>query len=281
MMQAQAALTQNPPYMLGHSQTELDRLIHQARFFGELTGQVLHLAGLKRAMRVLDGGCGAGDVSFLAASLVGPEGEVIGVDKSPEAVALASQRAATAGLTNVRFLPQDLSELTLDEPVDALIGRLVLMYFADPAVLLRRLVGLVKPGGLVAFHELDLAGAKSEPACQVFETAVERVRQTFTRAGADIQTGLKLARIFQEAGLPAPQMILGARVESGPDSLIYAQVEQVSRTLLPLMERTNVATPEAVGIDTLAARMREEAVANRATLVSPLLIGAWTRKNQD
>jgi 2-polyprenyl-3-methyl-5-hydroxy-6-metoxy-1,4-benzoquinol methylase len=266
--------------MLGHSQTELDRLIHQARFFGELTAQVLHLAGLKPGMRVLDVGCGAGDVSFLAASLVGPEGQVIGVDRSPEAVALASQRAATAGLTNVRFLAQDLSELTLDEPVDALIGRLVLMYFADPAVLLRCLVGLVKPGGMVAFHELDLAGAKSEPACQVFETAVERVRQTFTRAGADIRTGLKLGRIFQEAGLPAPQMILGARVESGADSLIYAQVEQVTRTLLPLMERTGVATAEEVGIDTLAARIREEAVAGNATLVSPSLIGAWTRKGE-
>ena len=58
----------------------------------------------------------------------------------------------------------------------------MLIYFADPAVLLRRLVGLVKPGGIVTFHEMDMDGAKSEPACPVFETAVEWVRQTFTRA---------------------------------------------------------------------------------------------------
>lgn len=272
-------LTQDRPYLLGHSETELDRLIQQAHFFGELTGQVLHRAGLKPGMRVLDAGCGAGDVAFLAASMVGPAGEVIGVDKSPEAVALASQRARAAGLTNVRFIAQDLSELSLDEPVDALIGRLVLMYFADPAVLLRRLAGLVKPGGLVAFQDFDLEGAKSEPACDHFDSAIRRVKQTFTRAGFDIQCGLKLSRIFQEAGLPAPQMSLGARLENGPDALIYAQVEKVTGTLLPLMQRTGVATAEEVAIDTLAARIREEAVAKNATLVSPSLIGAWAQKN--
>jgi ubiquinone/menaquinone biosynthesis C-methylase UbiE len=277
----QASPRQRPDYVLGHSGDELNRLISQARFFGDLTGQVLDMAGLKSGMRVLDVGCGTGDVSFLAASMVGPQGMVIGVDKSPEAIRLASQRAAAAGLMNVQFLTQELSDLVLDEPVDALIGRLVLMYFADPAVVLRRLATFVKPAGVVAFHEIDMEGAKSEPACEVFETAVQRIRQTFTRVGADIRTGLKLRRIFQEAGLPAPHMILGARVEGGPDSLIYDQVTQVTRTLLPLMQRTSVATTEEVGIDTLAARIREEAVAKNATLVSPSLIGAWTRKNLD
>lgn len=279
MMQAQATLTQNPDYILGHSDTELDRLIHQARFFGDLTAHVLRLAGLGSGMRVLDVGCGPGDVSFLAARLVGPEGLVVGVDKSPEATTLATQRASAAGLTNVQFIPQDLSELSLAETFDALIGRLILMNFADPTVLLRRLVGFLKPGGIVAFHECDIDGAKSEPSCELFETTIERIRQTATRAGIDIRTGLKLGRIFQEAGLPTPQMILGARVESGPDSLIYTQLEQVTRSLLPHMQRTGVATAEEVGIETLAARIREEAVARNATLVATSLIGAWTQKN--
>ncbi len=43
------------------------------------------------------------------------------------------------------------------------------------------------------------------------------------------------------------------------------------------MEKTRVATAEEVAVDTLAARLREEAIALKATLVSPSLIAAWTR----
>ena len=52
----------------------------------------------------------------------------------------------------------------------------------------------------------------------------------------------------------------------------------VPRTLLPLMQQTGVATAEEVGVDTLAARLRDEAVAKKAVLVLPPLIGAWARK---
>ncbi len=264
-------------YVLGHSEKELQRLVAQGRFFGELTASVLQAAGIGAGMRVLDIGCGVGDVSFLAASLVGPSGEVIGVDRSAEAIARATHRATEAGLTNVRFLTQDVADLSLDAPVDALVGRLVLMYFADPAVMLRRLLAWVKPGGIVAVQELDMDGVRSDPNCPLFETAAQRIRETFSRAGYDPRTGLKLWRIFREAGLPAPRMILGARVEAAPDSLIYEQVAEVTRSLQPLTERLGVATAADIGIETLADRIREEAEALGATLVSPSLIGAWTR----
>jgi SAM-dependent methyltransferase len=112
---------QSSGYALGHAEDELDRIINVGRYFGDLTEHVLRLAGLAPGMRVLDVGCGPGEVVFLAARLVGPEGTVIGVDVSPEAIELARQRAAAAGLTNVHFVTQDLAdaELELDEPVDA------------------------------------------------------------------------------------------------------------------------------------------------------------------
>src|SRR5688572_19086486 len=102
-------------YVLGHSEDEVNRLIEQGRFFGELTLSVLQSAGVGKGMRVLDIGCGVGDVAFLAARLVGPDGEVIGVDNSAEAIAIATRRAAEIGLTNVRFLTQDAADLNVDE----------------------------------------------------------------------------------------------------------------------------------------------------------------------
>jgi ubiquinone/menaquinone biosynthesis C-methylase UbiE len=281
MAQLQTPHVDDPPYILGHAADELDRLIDQARFFGDLTEHLLRLAGLARGMRVLDAGCGAGDVSFLAARLVGQEGTVLGVDKAPEAIRVARERARVAGLTNVEFLVEDVAHLSLDTPVDALIGRLVLMYFVEPAAVLRHLVRNLRPGGVVAFQELAAEGTASEPHCPVYEAAVQRVRQTLARAGNDPRAGLKLRRIFREAGLPAPQMLQAARVEGGPDSPAYAQVAQITRSLLPLMEHTGVATAEQIDIETLAARLRVEAVAHDAVLVYPPLIGAWTRKAID
>lgn len=236
---------------------------------------MLGLAGLKPGMRVLDAGCGAGDVSFLALSLVGPSAEVIGVDRSPEAIAVARQRAQQARLPNVQFIAADLDTLVLDQPVDALIGRLVLMYFPNPAVVLRRLLSFVKPGGIVTFQEIDATSVAAEPMCDEFWAAGQRINQTFLRAGIDLRTGLKLPSIFQEAGLPVPKTLQMARVEHGPDAQGYAGIAELTRTLLPVMLRTGVATADEIGLDSLASRIREEAVRKNAVLVMPPLIGAW------
>jgi ubiquinone/menaquinone biosynthesis C-methylase UbiE len=273
----EATLTAQAPYALGHSQDELNRLTSQARFNGDLAEQVLRLAGLTPGMEVLDIGCGAGDISFLAASLVGPQGRVTGVDKAPEAIARASERAAAARLSNVHFVTADLADYRPQHPFDALIGSRILMYFTDPAVVLRRLAEFVRPGGVIAFHEYDLEGWKAEPPNSFFELAMERVIQTLARGGGDVRAGLKLGQIFEDAGLPTPQMIQGARVERGANAEAYNQIEQVSRSLLPLMERTGVATARDVDIDTLAMRLRASALANGTTIVAPPLIGAWTR----
>jgi SAM-dependent methyltransferase len=255
----------------------LNRLIEQSRFVGDISEHILRLAGLGEGMTVLDVGCGAGDLSFLAARFVGPSGSVIGVDRSDDAVLLARERAASAGLTNVSFIVADISELELDEPVDALIGRLILMYFSDPAVVVRHLARLVKPGGIVCFQDYDLYAPKSVPRVELGELTLERIQQAFIRAGADIQTGLKLGQIFKEAGLPQPQTILGGRAEFASDSPIYDQVAMITRTMLPVMEKMGIATAEEVDVDTLASRLRAETIAANATVVGPTLIGAWTR----
>ena len=61
-------------YALGHSENELQRLSRQGEAIGPFTRQLFEEAGIKQGMRVLDIGCGSGDVAFLAANLVGFEG---------------------------------------------------------------------------------------------------------------------------------------------------------------------------------------------------------------
>src|SRR5262249_40612789 len=117
-----------PEYSLGHSEKELRRLRIQATWYEPSTLRLFQQAGISEGMRVLDVGCGVGDVSFTARKLVGATGEVVGIDRSELAIAEAWQRAESAGLTNVNFLTADLDNFRSEKKFDAVVGRLVLMY---------------------------------------------------------------------------------------------------------------------------------------------------------
>ena len=80
-------------YVLGHSEQELARLERQGALFGVETRDVLRRAGLKTSMRVLDVGCGIGDVSMIAAEIVGPTGSVLAIDNAATALHVARDRA--------------------------------------------------------------------------------------------------------------------------------------------------------------------------------------------
>jgi 2-polyprenyl-3-methyl-5-hydroxy-6-metoxy-1,4-benzoquinol methylase len=268
---------QDRVYVLGHSAEELNRLIDQARLFGELTEDVFVRAGIGPGMRVLDVGCGAGDVSFLLARMVGPSGAVVGVDRSEDAVAMANARAQAMGLAQVSFSQGELEDISLDQPVDAAVGRFVLMYSPEPSVSLRRIAANVRPGGIVAFQEMNVAEARSFPSVDLFEQSMRWIIETLDREKVKNLMGLGLYRTFVDAGLPPPQMIMGARVEGGSDSLGYQIVAQVVKSLLPVMEKLGIANEKEVQIETLARRLRDEVVSRDAVIVLPPLVGAWTR----
>ena len=65
-------------YELGSGEDELARLELQGTALAPATRMIFAAAGLRPGMRVLDLGCGAGDVAFVAAGLVGPQGQVVG-----------------------------------------------------------------------------------------------------------------------------------------------------------------------------------------------------------
>ncbi len=265
-------------YVLGYSDAELQRLIRQSALYADFTEDVFRRAGLSAGMRVLDVGCGVGDVSLLAARLVGPSGMVLGADSSEESLALARRRAEAAGVRNVAFFNSDMTDLQLSDSFDALIGRFVLMFLPDPAAVIRKLAQHVRKGGIVAFQEMDISAARSVPDMPLRRQCGTWISATFERAGVDTQMGPKLYVTFKRAGLPGPQMNLSARIDGGPDAPAHDYIADIVASLLPMMERFGVATAAEVGIETLAARLREEATNGDGVMISPALVGAWTRK---
>jgi ubiquinone/menaquinone biosynthesis C-methylase UbiE len=91
-------------YILGHDPAEIERLRRQSDFYSDITRMAIELAGITPGMRVLDAGCGAGDVSLLLARRIGPTGEVIAVDRAIEALATLTERAATAAYETIHVV---------------------------------------------------------------------------------------------------------------------------------------------------------------------------------
>src|SRR5262245_24561251 len=88
-------------YVLGHSDFELERLQIQARAIGDITRRLIRECNIKPGMRVLDIGCGAGDVSMMLAEAVGPSGLVVAIDREARAIETVRSRAKAAGHHNI------------------------------------------------------------------------------------------------------------------------------------------------------------------------------------
>jgi SAM-dependent methyltransferase len=228
-------------------------------------------------MHVLDIGCGVGDVSLLAATLVGPTGAVLGIDRSATSIDVARRRAAAAGQASVHFEAVEIDAFSPQQKFDAVIGRLVLMYLPNPAATLRWLCCHVRRGGIVAFQEVALPLARSVPDTPHFRQCTEWILTALARAGCELDMGGKLFATFLAAGLPMPNMIVGGRIEGGPHAAIYDYYADVLRSLLPVLESAGVATAAEVEIDGMAERLRKEAVAQNASIMPPPLVGAWTQ----
>jgi ubiquinone/menaquinone biosynthesis C-methylase UbiE len=276
-----AAASPAQGYPLGRTDAETRRLMLQHQIYGPITRRLFEAAGIGAGMRVLDVGSGAGDVALLLADLVGPRGCVVGVDLNEAILETARSRVRAAGWRNVSFHAGDARELPTGPAFDAIVGRWVLMYLPDPAALLRDLTATrLRPGGIVAFQESDFGYPPTLFPPSELSEQVQRwsVPQGNVPGAPDMRMGMKLFGSYLEAGLPGPELRLEAAIGGGADWPGYEYVAETLRSLLPALERMTGLDPATVEIDTLADRLRADAVAGRRVQMLPIMVGAWARK---
>lgn len=118
---------------------------------GAATEVMLELAGVQAGSRVLDVAAGTGESTLIAARRVGPSGYVLAADISASMLEVAAETARKEGLTNVETRVMNAENLALDaDSFDAVISRIALMLFPNPAKALTEMRRVVKPGNRVA-----------------------------------------------------------------------------------------------------------------------------------
>jgi SAM-dependent methyltransferase len=256
------------------SDEELTRLEVQGSVLGPATRMILTAAGIRPGMRVLDLGCGVGDVAFEAADLVGSDGYVVGVDYWPEAIARARLRAARADRGQVQFVEGDIHDPAPGGPFDAIVERLVLTHLADPVTVLRRQATVLRPGGLVVPIETDIHTTRSLPSTPLVSQALAWVTEAFAKAGIAAM-GPRLWGVLRDAGL-RPLGMIGIQPHFGPDDPIAVELAAaLIRTAAPLIELTGVATTKEMSLQTFGQRLRDELQENSAVLAPGILLSAW------
>jgi len=153
------------------------------------------------------------------------------------------------------------------------------MYLPHPEAVLRQLATSLRAGGVLAFQEHDIPAQTDAtlPASPLWDQAISWVREAFHQAGVESRMGMKLSSTLLAAGLPTAHLRYEAAIGAGPVWAGYEVLAGVVRDLLPLLQKFGIATPEEIGVETLAVRLREE-VANAGGVARlPALVSAWTR----
>jgi ubiquinone/menaquinone biosynthesis C-methylase UbiE len=152
---------------------------------------------------VLDVCCGAGASALPAARAVGPAGSVLGLDLAQPLLALARQRGANLGLTNVSFRECDATASGLRSgSFDAVVCVFGVFFAADMPAFVAEMWRLVRPGGTLAIT--TWGPDWSEPASSLFWGSVRELEPTLFRAfnpWDEITTTPALADLLARGGV--------------------------------------------------------------------------------
>ncbi|MSO38318.1 MAG: methyltransferase domain-containing protein [Acidimicrobiia bacterium] len=158
------------------------------------------LAHLDPGMHVLDVGCGPGTITLDLANRVAP-GTVIGVDNSPEIIAVAEQARVAALCDNVGFAIGDTYALDFDdEHFDVVHAHQVMQHLTDPVAALTEIRRVLTPDGLLAIRDQDLSAQAIAPFDARLRRWTELHREVYARNSAEPNAGRYLLNWVRRAG---------------------------------------------------------------------------------
>jgi 2-polyprenyl-3-methyl-5-hydroxy-6-metoxy-1,4-benzoquinol methylase len=181
------------------------RLLHEV--YGPGTEALFRRVGLRAGQRVVEIGCGSGNIACWVARQVAPHGSVMALDIAADQVEQARQQAQTQGLQNIEFQVADAYAPRLPEgSFDLVYCRLVLSHLTRPAAALAAMRALARPGGLVVCEEIDIGCWLCDPPAAAMDRFFKLNAVLGERRGENFCLGASLHRLFHEVGFVRPEV---------------------------------------------------------------------------
>lgn len=271
-------MSESATYVMGHDDRERRRLLLQASILNPLTEQLFHRAGIAAGMNVLDIGSGVGDVTSIAARLVGPSGSVTSVDIDPAALETLKARASAAGMQHIEAIHADIHAWRPGRKFDAVVGRHILIHSREPLALLRDCAALLHPRGLAVFHEYDFSVVhRGWPPTPLRDQVAEVFDQFFAKVSCS-NIGSRLWSLFQESGFDQPDCRAEYPISGGPDSVYYEWFAESFRSIHPRAVAAGLIREGEFDLDALEQALRAEVTARNSSFPAPAMIGAFARR---
>ncbi len=247
-----------------------------ARLCAPGTNALFDRVGIGHGAHCVDVGCGGGHVSRELANRVGAAGSVVGIDLDPNVLALATQEASEAGITNIEFRCGDATQLDRSD-YDVAYARCVLSHVGDPARVVSAMAATLKPGGVVVLEDVDFTGHFCFPHCEAHDRYVELYRETVRRRGGNADLGPSLPSLLQAAGLEDIGVAVwqGCALEGDAKMISPLTLARIADSVVS----EGVASAEEVA-ETVAAL--HEFAADPTTVMSmPRFVQAWGSTTHD
>lgn len=210
-------------YLLAGGAAELERLRLQARVWEPEAEVMLDRIGLRSGAHCVDLGCGAMGILGPLSRRAGPSGRVVGVDLDGRQLAAARAFVEETGLANVEILAQDAYKTDLPPAsFDVVHVRFVLAPVGRDEELLREMLRLVRPGGVLAIQEPDAASWTCLPPHPAWDRVKQAILAAFALGGGDFNVGRRLYGMLRAAGLA--DVAVRAAVQALPSGHPYLRL---------------------------------------------------------
>jgi ubiquinone/menaquinone biosynthesis C-methylase UbiE len=265
-------------YTLGHSAEEHDRLRLQGEMLEPATKRLFQAIGMQSGWRCLDIGCGAGSTMKLMGEIVGPSGEVTGLDRDANAGRDAVAWLQGSGSCRYRFIEADIGGADpIGEPLfDLTFARLSLLHIKDPIGALRKMYSWTKPGGYVVAQDYYCRTMNLYPKSDAGSELIRIIIETSERSGQDMEFAFKLPVHFVEAGIGMPDGT-DSQIRMTTAEPFISMYKTLCLSLLPRAIELGVTT-EARMRDVFQDLERAGAQGRPGSALWPAMMGVWKRK---